>query len=327
MRQIEALLHYSDIKNWALETIDTEVSAVSRMRELIDENLFEVVKTILEGDGRVVITGIGKSAAIANKIVATLNSTGTPSIFMHAADAVHGDLGIIQTNDVVICLSKSGNTPEIKVLVPLLRSSGNCLVAMVGDKSSFLGQHADYILDVSVDKEACPHNLAPTTSTTMQLVMGDVLAICLLNARGFTSSDFARFHPGGSLGKRLYLRLNDMVDRSNPPKVDVNERVPKVIMEITAKRLGATAVMENGKLVGVITDGDIRRMLEKSNDISSLKASDIMGKDPVTMESDAMARDAAKLLTEKKISQMIVVEDGTYIGMCHIHEFHKEGIL
>lgn len=297
------------------------------MRDLIDENLFEVVKTILNSDGRVVITGIGKSAAIAAKIVATLNSTGTPAIFMHAADAVHGDLGIIQTNDVVICLSKSGNTPEIKVLVPLLKSSGNCLVAMVGDKTSFLGLHADYLLDVSVEKEACPHNLAPTTSTTMQLVMGDVLAICLLNARGFTSADFARFHPGGSLGKRLYLRLSDMVDRSNRPMVDVNDNISKVITEITARRFGASAVMEKGQLVGMITDGDIRRMLEKNGDTSGLKASDIMGNNPVTMEADEMAKDAALLMTDRKISQILVMENGNYIGMCHIHEFHKEGIV
>jgi arabinose-5-phosphate isomerase len=246
---------------------------------------------------------------------------------MHAADAVHGDLGIIQTNDVVICLSKSGNTPEIKVLVPLLKSSGNCLVAIVGDKTSFLGQHADYVLDVSVEKEACPHNLAPTTSTTMQLVMGDVLAICLLNARGFTSADFARFHPGGSLGKRLYMRLNDMVDRNNRPAVEVNDNILKVITVITARRFGATAVMENNQLAGVITDGDIRRMLEKNGDTSGLKASDIMGNNPVTMEADEMARDAAQLMTERKISQILVTENGSYIGMCHIHEFHKEGIV
>lgn len=327
MREIRILPRQSDIQSWAIETIDIEANAIKGLKDRIDTDLFEVVNTILASDGRVVITGIGKSAAIANKIVATLNSTGTPSIFMHAADAVHGDLGIIQTNDVVICLSKSGNTPEIKVLVPLLKNAGNKLVAMVGDRTSFLGSQADYVLNVAVEKEACPHDLAPTTSTTAQLVMGDVLAVCLLNARGFTREDFAKYHPGGSLGKRLYLRLDDMVDRGLAPKVNPDANIRDVIVEITQKRLGATAVLDGDKLVGVITDGDIRRMIEKDPDFTKNTARDVMSANPVAMDVAAMAREAAEEMTRRKISQLIVTENGKYIGMCHIHEFHKEGII
>jgi arabinose-5-phosphate isomerase len=294
----------------------------------LNENFSEAVRLIYESRGRVVVTGIGKSAIIAMKIVATLNSTGTPAIFMHAADAIHGDLGIIQPDDVVLCLSKSGNTSEIKLLTPLIRNMGNKLVAMVSQADSYLAQHADYVLHVPVDKEACPNNLAPTTSTTAQLVMGDALAICLLNLRGFTAQDFARVHPGGSLGKKLYLRVSDLIDPAHKPQVSLHDTIPQSIVVISANRMGATAVMDDaGRLAGIITDGDVRRMLGKWQQFDKLTAGDIMTKNPKTIEADEMAIQAFNLMDENQITQLVVTSDGTYAGMVHVHDILREGIV
>lgn len=311
----------------AKEAIDIEIKALAQLTGRIDEKFALCVQAILESRGRVVITGIGKSAAIAQKIVGTLNSTGTPAIFMHAADAVHGDLGIIQENDVVICISKSGNTPEIKVLVPLLRRGGNLLIALVGNIQSFLAEHADYVLDATVDREACPNDLAPTSSTTAQLVLGDALAVCLLKARNFGPQDFARFHPGGALGKKLYLTLADIISPQQKPEVAPNASIKSSINVITKNRLGAAAVIDNGEICGIITDGDIRRMLEKYDNIAGLMARDIMGTQPVFLEEESLAVNAAALMTEKKISQIIVTRSGKYAGMVHIHDLNREGIL
>ena len=273
-----------------------ESSAISGLQQYIDHDFFETVKLIFLSKGRVVCTGIGKSAIIAQKITATLNSTGTPAVFMHAADAVHGDLGVIQKDDVVICISKSGNTPEIKVLAPLLRLAGNKLIAMVGDTSSYLAQQAHYILNTTVAREACPHNLAPTTSTTAQLAMGDALAVCLLENRGFSSKDFARYHPGGALGKRLYLKVGDVYKNNASPQVNPTDDLKKVIVEISGSRLGATAVVDKGKLKGIITDGDLRRMLHRSDDMLATKAKDIMTSKPKSVSPDTMAADAFILM-------------------------------
>ncbi len=274
-----------------------------------------------------VVTGIGKSAIIANKIVATLNSTGTPAIFLHAADAIHGDIGTIQKNDNIICLSKSGNTPEIKVLVPLLKKGGNKLIAMTGNTASYLAKQADFVLNCTVEKEACPHDLAPTSSTTAQLAMGDALAVCLLECRDFSKEDFARFHPGGALGKKLYLKVEDISSQNQKPQVKPGDSIRAVIMEISSKRLGATAVVENGKLAGVITDGDLRRMLEKPGDTSKLKASSIMNKNPKTIEEGELAVNAMKFMEQYSITQLIVTNKGKYSGFIHLHDLIKEGIL
>ncbi|HRB38580.1 MAG TPA: KpsF/GutQ family sugar-phosphate isomerase, partial [Bacteroidia bacterium] len=273
-----------------------------------------------------VCTGIGKSAIIAQKITATLNSTGTPAVFMHAADAVHGDLGVIQKDDVVICISKSGNTPEIKVLAPLLRLAGNKLIAMVGDTSSYLAQQAHYILNTTVAREACPHNLAPTTSTTAQLAMGDALAVCLLENRGFSSKDFARYHPGGALGKRLYLKVGDVYKNNASPQVNPTDDLKKVIVEISGSRLGATAVVDKGKLKGIITDGDLRRMLHRSDDMLATKAKDIMTSKPKSVSPDTMAADAFILMKSNNITQLVVTDKGKYLGFIHLHDLLKEGI-
>jgi arabinose-5-phosphate isomerase len=275
----------------------------------------------------VIVTGIGKSAIIANKIVATLNSTGTPAVFLHAADAIHGDLGIIQRSDVVICLSKSGETPEIKVLVPLLRQQGNSLIALVGNRSSYLAKSADYILDATVPKEACPNNLAPTASTTAQLVMGDALAVALLECRGFSAEDFARLHPGGALGKQLYLKVGDLCINNEVPKVDLEADIRKVILEISARRLGATAVMKDGKMVGIITDGDLRRMLEKNNNIEGITALDIMTSNPKTIQAGNLVVEALAIMRNYNITQLPVTDNGNYIGVIHLHDILKEGIL
>ncbi|MBI1306495.1 MAG: KpsF/GutQ family sugar-phosphate isomerase [Bacteroidetes bacterium] len=327
LRENRTLHNAENIVAWARETIETEVSAVRQLSDRIDRDFVEVVNLILNSKGRVVITGIGKSAAIAMKLVATLNSTGTPSMFMHAADAVHGDLGMIREDDVVVGVSKSGNTPEIKVLAPLLKTSGNKLIAMVGNRDSYLASMSDFILDYSVDKEACPNNLAPTSSTTAQLVLGDALAVCLLNARGFTSGDFAKYHPGGALGKRLYTRLYDLSSANEKPEVDRLASVREVIVEMTSGRLGAVAVTNHGNVVGIITDGDIRRMLEKYDSTTSLKAEDIMSINPVTMDENELAADGAKLMAEKKIGQIITTRNEKYSGMVHIHDLSREGIL
>lgn len=316
-----------EIRSLALQTIRAEMEAIEGLQGVIDENFTAVVHLILNSGGRVVVTGIGKSAIIANKMAATFNSTGTPSVFMHAADAIHGDLGIIQAEDVVICLSKSGETPEIKVLVPLLRQRGNKLVALVGNRDSYLAKSADHILDASVPKEACPNNLAPTSSTTAQLVMGDALAVALLECRGFTSADFARLHPGGSLGKQLYLRVADLYIHNDVPKVNLDTDIRKVILEISAKRLGATAVMNNGKLAGIITDGDLRRMLEKNNDISGIVAKDIMTVNPKVIQAGSLVVEALSIMRSHNITQLPVFEKDEYVGVIHLHDILREGIL
>ncbi len=311
----------------ARESIGLEARAVKNLIKRVDLTFAKCVKIILRSKGRVIVTGIGKSAAIAQKIVGTLNSTGTPAIFMHAADAVHGDLGIIQKDDVVICLSKSGNTPEIKVLVPLLRRGGNKLIAIVGDTDSFLAQQSDFVIDATVEREACPNNLAPTTSTTVQLVLGDALAVCLLKERKFSKDDFAKYHPGGALGKRLYLTLGEMAERNAKPKVKPEDHIKTAILEISKNRMGAAAVLADGLLMGIVTDGDLRRMLEKYEDIGSLRVSDIMGKNPVAMDENTLAIDGAELMAERKVSQIIVLKNEKYMGMVHIHDLNTEGII
>lgn len=317
----------NEIKQIAYHTILTEMEAVMGLQSSVNDGFAEVVELILKSKGRVVITGIGKSALIANKIVSTLNSTGTPAIFMHAADAIHGDLGIIQDDDVVICLSKSGETPEIKILIPLLRQHGNKMVALVGNTESYLARTADYILDVTVSKEACPYNLAPTSSSTAQMVMGDALAIALLECRGFTPGDFARLHPGGALGKQLYLRVSDLYINNEVPKIEINADIRQVIMEISAKRLGATAVMNKGKFSGIITDGDLRRMLEKNEDISHIEAKDIMTANPKTIEAGSLVVEALSIMRKYNITQLPVFENDRYMGVIHLHDILKEGIL
>ncbi|GAA4244621.1 KpsF/GutQ family sugar-phosphate isomerase [Winogradskyella damuponensis] len=311
----------------AKTTIKLESKAIDNLSDLLTEDFADAVELIYQSKGRVIITGIGKSAIIANKIVATLNSTGTPAVFMHAADAIHGDLGLILEDDVVICISKSGNTPEIKVLVPLIKNANNKMIAITGNKDSFLGQQADYILNAYVAQEACPNNLAPTTSTTAQLVMGDALAVCLLELRGFSSKDFAKYHPGGALGKRLYLRVNDLSSQNQKPQVNLEASLKTVIVEITEKMLGVTAVVEDDKIVGIITDGDLRRMLSKSDDLTGLKAKDIMSNNPRRISEDAMAVDAKEVMEEFGISQLLVEHDGKYSGVVHLHDLIKEGII
>lgn len=311
----------------AKDTISNEANAIANLENFLDEEFVLAVEHIYNSKGRVIITGIGKSAIIAQKIVATLNSTGTPSIFMHAADAIHGDLGTILKDDVVICISKSGNTPEIKVLVPLIKDFHNKLVAITGNKNSFLGQQADFVLNAHIEKEACPNNLAPTTSTTAQLVIGDALAVCLLHIRGFSSKDFAKYHPGGALGKKLYLRVSDITSENMKPRVSPETSMRDVIVEISEKMLGATAVVENEKIVGIITDGDLRRMLSKNDNFAELKAKDIMGKAPKTIDDDAMAVEAMEILENNGVSQLLSQKDGKYRGVVHIHNLIKEGIL
>ena len=316
-----------DIINIARQTITEEAAAVAKLTDYIDDDFTQAVDYILHSKGRVVITGIGKSAIIANKIVATMNSTGTPAIFMHAADAIHGDLGIIQQEDVVICISKSGNTPEIKVLVPLLKRGNNKLIAITSNKGSVLAQQADWVLYAHVEKEACPNNLAPTTSTTAQLVLGDALAVCLLEMKHFGSSDFAKYHPGGALGKRLYLKVSDIVVHNQKPEVSPDTDIKKVIVEISAKMLGVAAVIDQGNIVGVVTDGDIRRMLSKTDTIKGLTAKDIMSVRPKTIDFDSLAIDALNLMEKNKITKLLVTKDGKYAGIIHLHNLIQEGLL
>lgn len=311
----------------ARKTIETEGNAILNLSQLIGDEFAKAVDYIYRSEGRVIVTGVGKSANIATKIVATLNSTGTPAIFMHAADAIHGDLGIIQENDTVICISKSGNTPEIKVLVPLIKASGNVLMGLTSNRESFLGQQSDYVLHAFVEKEACPNNLAPTTSTTAQLVMGDALAMSLLDLRGFSSKDFARFHPGGSLGKKLYLRVSDLTSLNEKPQVAPDTDIKKVIVEISEKLLGVTAVVENNRIVGIITDGDLRRMLTKVDNIAGLTAKDIMSLHPKRIDNDAMAVEALEMMDKNGITQILAEKDGVYSGVVHIHNLSKEGII
>lgn len=319
-----------DIKNVAKKVILEESEAIRNLAGYIDDDFEKVVNLIYQSKGRVIVTGIGKSAIIAQKIVATLNSTGTPSVFMHAADAIHGDLGMICHDDVVICISKSGNTPEIKVLIPLIRNVGNeQIVAMVSNMDSFLAKNAAYVLKAQVEKEACPNNLAPTNSTTAQLVLGDALAICLIQCRNFSSRDFAKYHPGGSLGKRLYTRVSDVYDRENTPCVTLDDDIRRVILAISGGRLGAVAVTDGqNKLLGIVTDGDLRRMLEKYKDVNGLKAKDIMSASPKVISEEELAYDAFRLMEKNSITQLVVTgEGGTYKGMVHLHDILREGVV
>ncbi|EDM43373.1 sugar phosphate isomerase, KpsF/GutQ family protein [unidentified eubacterium SCB49] len=316
----------SIIKN-AKQTILAEAKAIENLASLVDDSFAQAVTAILQSSGRVIVTGIGKSANIATKIVATLNSTGTPAIFMHAADAIHGDLGTIQEDDTVICISKSGNTPEIKVLVPLIKARKNKIIAITSNKESFLGEQADFILNAYIEKEACPNNLAPTTSTTAQLVMGDALAVCLLELRGFTSKDFAKYHPGGSLGKQLYLRVSDLTSLNELPQVAPETPLKEVIIEISKKMLGVTAVIDADKIVGIITDGDLRRMLTKVDSMAGLTAKDIMTKNPKLIDNNAMAVEASAIMESNGITQILAHSEGIYKGVVHIHNLTKEGIL
>lgn len=316
-----------EILEIAKKTLQIEAEGIMQLSTQLNEDFSEIVHQILYLNARVIVTGIGKSAIIAQKIVATFNSTGTPAIFMHAADAIHGDLGMIQSNDLVICISKSGNTPEIKVLIPLLKQSDNKLVALVGDINSYLAKQADWVLNTSVEIEACPNNLAPTTSTTAQLAMGDALAVCLLECREFTKEDFAKYHPGGSLGKRLYLKAGDLAAQNEKPEVSSDVTVKEVIIEITKNRLGAVAVVDNGKLTGIITDGDIRRMLEKNNSIDGLTAKDIMSLSPKYIDKDELAVNALDILRQNNITQILVGTSTRFEGFIHLHDLLKEGII
>jgi len=311
----------------AINTLQLEAQSILGLIEHLNDDFIQIIDLILQCKGRVIVTGIGKSAIIAQKIVATFNSTGTPSIFMHAADAVHGDLGMIQKDDIVICISKSGNTPEIKVLAPLLKQSGNLMIGMVGQLNSELAIQADLILNTTVAKEACPHNLAPTTSTTAQLAMGDAIAICLLNARNFNEEDFGRYHPGGALGKRLYLKAGDIALKNQKPCISPGASVKDVIIEISQNRLGAVVVIEADTILGIITDGDIRRMLEKHTNLADIKASDLMNPRPKTIEKELLAINALEMIKENNITQLLVTDAGAYFGMIHLHDLLQEGII
>ncbi len=319
---------YEEIKKSALSTIANEAESIVNLKNYIDIDFAKSVELIFNSKGRTIITGIGKSANIGIKIVSTLNSTGTPAVFMHAADAIHGDLGIIQPEDVIICISKSGNTPEIKVLVPLIKSLGNKLIALVGNIKSYLALQSDLIINCSVEKEACPNNLAPTSSTTAQLVMGDAIAVALLECRGFTTKDFAKYHPGGALGKQLYLKVSDLSINNEKPKVQPSDNLKFTIMEITSKRLGAAAVVENEKIIGIVTDGDLRRMLQKDISIDLLLAKDIMSLNPKTINKDELAVTALNLMKQNNITQLLVVDKNKkYSGVIHLHDLLREGII
>ena len=317
----------TEIKNIAKETIKLEIDAIKKLEGSIDDDFVKVIELILKAKGRLIVAGIGKSANIANKMVATFNSTGQPAVFLHAADAIHGDLGNILKDDIVICISKSGNTPEIKALLPFIKNMGNAVIALTGNINSFLAKEANYTLDVSVEKEACPNNLAPTSSTTAQLVMGDALAVTLLACKNFTDKDFARFHPGGTLGKRLFLKLSDILHENSSPQVSNEATINEVIMEISKKRVGATAVIKDSSLQGIITDGDLRRMLEKQSNFENLKAKDIMCEAPKYMQKEALAYDALELMEKNNISQLVVMDGQQYKGIVHIHEIIKEGVV
>ena len=318
----------ASLKQIALRTIELESQSIGELAQYINSDFEKAVNVIANGNGRLVISGIGKSAVIAQKIVATLNSTGTPSIFMHAADAIHGDLGIVQQDDVVMIISKSGESPEIKVLVPLIKNFKNVLIGMIGNMDSYLARQSDIILNTTVEQEACPNNLAPTTSTTAQLVMGDALAVCLMEMKGFNSDDFAKFHPGGTLGKKLYLRVADLYVKNEKPKLSKDKLLKDVIVEISSKRLGATAVVdEDNKLLGIITDGDLRRMLEKSISLDKVTAADIMTASPKTISADELAVAALDLMRKKSITQLVVTDKGKYLGFIHLHDLIREGLI
>ncbi len=316
-----------EIINIAKQTLEIEAKSIANLTNFINDDFVNAIELILEGKGRLVITGIGKSANISQKIVATLNSTGTPAIFMHAADAIHGDLGNVLKDDIVICISKSGDTPEIKSLIPLVKNFGNPIIAITGNPESFLGKQANFVLNTFVEKEACPNNLAPTSSTTAQLAMGDALAVCLLETRGFDSADFAKYHPGGALGKKLYLKVSDIYPNNEKPEINPTDTIQKVIVEISSKRLGVTAVTENGQLIGIVTDGDLRRMLEKTSNFEGLTAKDIMTKSPKTISPDILAVGALEVMQNNNITQLIVAENNIYLGVIHLHDLLKEGIV
>ena len=316
------------IQSVAKKVLQDEAEAILSLKNYINDEFELCVTTILTCKGRIVVTGIGKSAIIGQKIVATLNSTGTPALFMHAADAIHGDLGMIQKEDIILCISKSGDTPEIKVLVPLLKMHGNQIIAMISNVKSYLATHADFVLNAHVEREACPLNLAPTTSTTVALALGDALAICLLEARGFTSGDFAKYHPGGSLGKKMYLKVSDIYPNNAIPKVLENATIQTVILEMTSKRLGATAVVDSEeKLIGIITDGDLRRMLNKQQEFSTLQAKDIMTVSPKTVSADEYAVNALSMMQKKNITHLLVTENDSLLGFVHLHDLLKEGLI
>ena len=317
------------IKEAAIRCIRQEATAVSLLENFVDDGFVESVRTMFHAtEGRIIVTGIGKSAIIGQKMVATLNSTGTPAIFMHAADAIHGDLGIIQPHDVVVVISKSGNTPEITMLLPMIRMQDNKVIAIVGNTDSYLAKHADYVVNATVSKEACPNNLAPTTSTTAQLVMADALAICLISLRGFSAQDFARYHPGGTLGKQLYLKVGDLSKENEKPEVKLEDELNTVIYEISSKRLGMTAVIDNGQIVGIITDGDLRRMLHKTSDVHAVRAKDIMSPHPKTIHESELVVKALEIMRKNSITSILVVNDTeAYTGVIHLHDIIKEGII
>jgi len=321
------LENFNNVLDFARKTIETELYSLEKLTSFLDENFPQAVEAILQSKGRVVITGIGKSAIIAQKMVATMNSTGTPAIFMHAADAIHGDLGMIQPSDVVICISKSGNTPEIKVLVPLLKRENNPLIAITANKESFLATQSDYVLYAYTEREACPNNLAPTTSTTSQLVIGDALAVALMQVKQFGSADFAKYHPGGALGKRLYLTVGEAIAKNQVPVVAPETDIKQVIVEISQKMLGVTAVLDGEHIVGVITDGDIRRMLSRYDQIKGLRARDIMTTHPKTIAAEVLAVDALDFMQNHKITQLLVTRQGKYVGVIHLHNLIQEGII
>lgn len=321
------MISAQSIVNQAILTLTEESEAVMALTKRIGESFVESVTSIAESPGRVVVTGIGKSADIGRKIVSTFNSTGTPALFMHAADAIHGDLGTITSEDIILCLSKSGDSPEIKVLVPLIKGFGNKLIGMVGNTSSFLALHADLVLDTTVEREACPNNLAPTSSTAAQLAMGDALAVALLKYRGFSVGDFAKYHPGGALGKKLYLRVADLAAANPKPVVTSSSTAQEVIIEISSRRLGATAVIDDGVLKGIVTDGDLRRMLQKHPSFLGLVAADLLSANPKTISSSELVVDALDIMRKNNITQLLVVDDGEYKGVIHLHDILKEGII
>jgi arabinose-5-phosphate isomerase len=317
-----------NIQDIAIRTIQLEAESIASLKDFINQDFDRAVEAVFSGKGRLVVSGIGKSAIIAQKIVATLNSTGTPGLYMHAADAIHGDLGMVQQEDVVMLISKSGNSPEIKVLVPLIKNFGNTLIGMVGNQKSFLAKHADIVLNTTVSQEACPNNLAPTSSTTAQLVMGDALAVCLMELNGFTGDDFAKFHPGGMLGKKLYLRVSDLYVENEKPMVSLDDNLKKIIVEMTRTRLGVTAVVDKEtKLLGIITDGDLRRMLERSGHLDAVTAKDIMTSHPKTIGAEELAVQALDVLRKNGITQLAVTKDGKYLGIIHLHDLIKEGLI
>ncbi|MBL0146114.1 MAG: KpsF/GutQ family sugar-phosphate isomerase [Chitinophagaceae bacterium] len=318
----------SSIITVALRTIELQAKAINGLFAYVNNDFVKAVEIIAKSNGRLIISGIGKSAVIAKKIVATLNSTGTAAVFMHAADAIHGDLGMIQKEDIVLIISKSGDSPEIKVLAPLIKSFGNTLIGMVGNVQSYLANQSDIVLNTTVEQEACPNNLAPTTSTTAQMVMGDALAVCLMELKGFKSNDFAKFHPGGALGKKLFLRVTDLASQNEKPSVLPTASIKEVIVEMTKKRLGTTVVTDaNNTILGIITDGDLRRMLEKTNDFTNLLAKDIMTANPQKIEESALATEALLIMQQKNISQLVAENNGQYAGILHLHDLVREGII